>query len=185
MNRVLFTLLLVITLAISASAWKIEPNGFGQEALYNLFSRIVERDNARTLSYANFHNSAAGSATWDVGTTFSYVINGLMYSKTASDTVAGISAAAQATGTACMYTFTVDTSGNVAATKGTAVAYDKTPLMPTLAASLAPFAAIKVVILPDATAGYTLGTSAFNYDASTTITIYHLANDKTLSLTDF
>ena len=133
MNRVLFTLLLVITLAISAYAWKIEPNGFGQEALYNLFSRIVERDNARTLSYASFHNSAAGSATWDVGTTFSYVINGLMYSKTASDTVAGISAAAQATGTACMYTFTVDTSGNIAATKGTEVTYTKTPVLPAIA----------------------------------------------------
>ena len=84
-----------------------------------------------------------------------------------------------------MYTFTVNTSGTVAATKGTEVAYNKTPLMPTLAASLAPFAAIKVVILPDATAGYTLGTSNYNYDASATITIYHLANDKTLSLTDF
>lgn len=176
MNRKLFIVLLLVAVIASTAAYarSITGSGKSQGDLVAYLEILQARLLTGNCTYANIHSQAAASASLDIGTTFTYTINGTAYQKVASDSVAGFAATAQATGTACMYLFSVDTTGAVTTTKGTAVSYLLTPALPAATANKAPFGAMKVVIDPTAAGGYTAGTTLWNYSASQTFTFSHI-----------
>lgn len=185
-------LCLCISVAAYTGVFNIEPNGFGQAEIYKFFQNLVTKSNGQTLSYCDFHNHGASDPGYDVGATFSFEIDGVMYTKVASDSCLGVSATIQAASTACIYLVSVGTTGALTTTKGVACSYLLTPEIPALPASSAPVATIKAVILPTATTGFTLGTSNYDYSASCTITIVNLSSmvsgthtSTALSLTGF
>lgn len=184
-------LVAVLCIATFVEARSITPTGMNQGDLVAYLTlmqtRVNQAGEGATLTYPNVHKHADGSTTVDIGTTFTYSIGDYLYSKTASDTIASVSASAQATGTSALYLLSLDSTGSVTTTAGTAVTYGSTPAWPSLPASSAPFGGIRVDILSDATAGFTLGTTAFNYDASATVTVYNLGMvpDSDLDITNF
>lgn len=177
---ILFLVLMLVLVALGAShARSISGTGMSQGdevAFLELLQTRLNLDRtARTVSYPNLHAHAAASETVDIGTTFYYVLDGIYYAKTASDTIASVTASAQATGTTCLYLLSLDSSGSVTTTKGTAVTYGSTPAWPTLPADHAPFGGISVAILGSASQSWTMGTDAWNLlGASTTVAIYNL-----------
>jgi hypothetical protein len=186
MNRLFIALLAVFALTTGVYSFSIEPNGVNQDALYAFLANAVAASNNRTLGAAGFVNSGAAAATYNAQTSFNYQIENVIYSRVGTTTVfPSFTAAAQAVNTSCYYLACIDSVGTVSATKGTAVTYGLTPVMPKTPASKAVFGALKVDIKADATAGFTLGTSNYNYDASCTITIYQMANGAPLTLTNF
>jgi len=171
----MFLVLLALMLCMPVFADKpITKHGIHQGDLVEALRIIANLCGTKVLSDPDLHQHAAGSATFDFGNSFSYMIGGTLYAKAAADEIADVSAAAQATGTACFYLLSLNSSGTLAATKGTAVTIGSTPAMPAVPASSVAVGALRVDILADATAGFTLGTTAFNYDASATVTLYRL-----------
>lgn len=77
----------------------------------------------------------------------SYVINGLLYSKAATDNIAMTACAVQADLTSCMYLVTIIADGTVTLTKGTEqiTGSGKDLLWPAIPANSAVLGAIKVV----------------------------------------
>ena len=183
MKRFLIVLALVILLTPCVKADELTAQGMSQDLLFKFLSNTVSvvngnRDNAdtMTLSHADFHANATNgtSAQFDIGSTFSYCIDDVVYSKVASDTIASVSAAVQATGTTCLYLVSLDSSGSVTTTKGTAVTYGSTPVYPAIPASNCPFAGIQVAIATTATSTFTLGTTTVGSVTGQTVTAYNL-----------
>lgn len=179
MAKSLLTLGLVLAVTVCGWAGDITDKGYSQKDIYTFLSNVVTQFNALklqacTLTHPNVHKNAAGAATVDIGTTFTYALDGLLYSKTASDTIASVTGAVQATGTTCYYLLSVDSTGSVTTTKGTAVTFGSTPTVPTLPASNAPFGLIKIAITTTATGSFTLGTTAFNTITGVTETFYNV-----------
>lgn len=172
MKRMFLVLaLLLATLPVFADK-PITKQGVHQGDLVEALRIIANINGTKVLSDPDLHYHAAGSATFDFGNTFSYMIGGSLYSKAAADEIADVTATAQATGTACYYMLSLNAAGTLAATKGTAVTIGSTPALPAVPASSIAVGALRVDILADATAGFTLGTSAFNYDASATLVLH-------------
>jgi hypothetical protein len=186
---ILIVLVLVAGLVSAASQGRnVTGTGWSQGDVVAFLTLLQDRVNSGFATYGNTHYHAAGSYTVDIGTTFYYVLNGVYYTKTASDTIADATAAAQATGTSCFYLFSVDADGDVTTTKGTNVSYlaSTTAVYPDLPANNAAFAGLKVTILPSASESWTLGTDKFNLlGASQTVTFYNLSNVPALDITDF
>lgn len=92
-----------------------------------------------------------------------FVINGIMYSKAATDNIAMTACAAQAVLTTCLYLITINASGTVKITKGTEVltrlvANGVVPLeLPECPANEAPIGILKIVCANSAT--FTSGTT--------------------------
>lgn len=179
MKRLFLPVLLILALCLPAYAAKpITPTGWHQGDVVEAIRLLANFQGNKVLSDPDFHKTAAGSATFDVGNTFSYLIGGRPYTKAALDTVGGLTATAQATGTDCLYLISINAAGTLAATKGTAVAYGSTPAYPATPANSAVVAALRVAIGSTAAGGFTLGTTAFNYaPASSTITLYGMGFD--------
>lgn len=182
-----FFLALILTAAVvgASFAYNIEPNGVNQADLYKLLQNLVAANSNRTYGTAGFAATSTTTATFDIGTTFAYTIDGAFYSKAASATIADVSAAVQAKGTTCYYLFSVDSAGDVTTTKGVAVAVGGTPKLPEVPASQAPFASLKVAVTAAATSTFTLGTTATAGITGQTLTIANLANTIGTSLTGF
>lgn len=170
----MFLVLLAVLICFPAFAVKpITKEGIHQGDLVEALRLIANLNGTRVLSDPDLHEHAAGGPTFDFGNSFSYMIGGALYSKAAADEIADVSAAAQATGTACFYLLSLNSSGTLAATKGTAVTIGSTPAMPAVPASSVAVGALRVDINADAAAGFTLGTTNFNWaTASSTVTLY-------------
>lgn len=182
-----FLLVIVLTVAVigASYAYNIEPNGINQDALYKILQNLVAANSNRTYGTAGFAATSATTATFDIGTTFAYTIDGAFYSKAASATIANVSADVQAKGTTCYYLFSVNSAGTVATTKGVAVGIGGAPKLPECPAGQAPFASLKVDVTAAATSTFTLGTTATAGITGHTLTILNLANTVGTSLTGF
>ena len=162
MKRMFLVLaLLLATLPVFADK-PITKQSIHQGDLVEALRLIANMNGTRVLSDPDLHEHAAGGPTFDFGNSFSYMIGGSLYAKAAADEIADVSAAAQATGTACFYLLSLNSSGTLAATKGTAVTIGSTPAMPAVPASSVAVGALRVDINADAAAGFTLGTTNFN-----------------------
>lgn len=90
--------------------------------------------------------------------TLAFSIDGLMYSKAATDNIAMTAAAVQAALTDCAYLVCIDSGGTVSTVKGTAVANGGTLVVPApVSAATCPFGYIKVALANAAT--FTAGTT--------------------------
>lgn len=185
MNKFFLSVILTAAIAGAAFSYNIEPNGINQADLYKLLQNLVAANSNRTYGTAGFAATSATTATFDIGTTFAYTIDGAFYSKAASATIANVSAPVQAKGTTCYYLFSVDAAGAVTTTKGVAVAVGGTPKLPEVPAGKAPFASLKVAVTAAATSTFTLGTTATAGITGHTLTILNLANTVGTSLTNF
>ena len=188
---VLLALVLILSLPTSVMARRIVPTGVSQGDLVEFLTQLqtkINHSNNAALTYGNFHKHGTSSHTTDIGTTFGFTIAGISYSKTASDTIASVSASAQAAGTNRVYLVSVDATGSVTTTAGTAVATGITPEYPALPASNAPFGSIRIDILSSASEAFDLGTDAFDLlGASMTATFYNLSTVPiaNIDITDF
>lgn len=181
-----FLIVLAVLTVMAAYAYNIEPSGQSDEAMYNFLQNVVNATNNRNLTTSGFVNTGAGDATYKTPTTFYYSIDGVMYSRVGTDTaLSGFTSTVQAVNTTCYYLACIDAAGAITAVKGDAVAFGKTPVLPETPSNKAVFGALKVAIGPTAASGFTLGTSAYNYSATATITIYQMTGGAPLSLTNF
>lgn len=96
------------------------------------------------------------SATIKTTDACSYTIAGVTYEKAATDNIAITAAAEQAISTYCLYLVSINSSGTVTVTKGTATATD-TAVLPALPASSAPLGYFKIAT--DGVTTYTAGTT--------------------------
>lgn len=102
---------------------------------------LAEGTNANTIKTAN---------------AVSFVVNGQLYTKGATDNIAMTAAAQQAISTYCLYLVSIVAGGTVTVTKGTSVATD-TAVLPALPADSAPLGFFKVVT--DGSTTFTSGTT--------------------------
>lgn len=100
----------------------------------------------------------------------SFSVNGLLYSKAATDNIAMTACAVQADLTSCMYLVTIETDGDVVITKGTEqlTGSGKDLLWPAIPANSAVLGAIKVV-----TSGATFTSGTTDLGAGTVTDTYY------------
>ena len=115
---------------------------------------------------------AEGTNAGTIKTTAATVvsINGLMYSKAATDNITVTAGAVQADLTTCMYLVTMETDGDIVVTKGTEqlTGSGKDLLWPTIPANSAVLGAIKVV-----TSGATFTAGTTDLGAGTVTDTYY------------
>lgn len=113
-----------------------------------------------TLEHLNFTKAALAEGTdaATIKTTVAtyYTIDGVVYTKAATDNIAISAGAEQAVSTYCLYLVSINAAGTVAVTKGTAVATD-TATLPALPASSAALGYFKIAT--DGATTYTAGTT--------------------------
>lgn len=105
------------------------------------YALLAEGTNANTIKTTN---------------AVTYTINGVNYTKAATDNIAMTACAQQATDTYCLYLVSIQADGDVVITKGTEVATD-TAVLPAIPASEAPLGYIKIATASGAT--FTSGTT--------------------------
>lgn len=117
------------------------------------------------LLRANLFNCALGNAGWAEGTNattiktvnaIDYCIDGVIFTKAATDNIAFTATAQQAVSTFCLYLFSIDSAGTVTVTKGTELGTD-TAVLPARPASSAVIGAVKVAT--DGATTFTGGTT--------------------------
>lgn len=102
-----------------------------------------------------------------------YAIDGILYTKAATDNIAVTAAAQQAESTKCMYLVSVNAAGAVTVTKGDTVASTGSAYLPDLPENSAPLGAIRIVT--DNATTFTAGTTDIGA-AGITETFYDLAH---------
>lgn len=119
---------------------------------------VIEQQ-MRTRAYTTgVWAEGTNSGTIKTTATLAYSINGLMYTKAATDNIAMTAAAQQAVLTDCAYLIEIDSSGTVATVKGTAVANGGTIVVPPPSAATKCPVGYFVVSLANA-ATFTAGTT--------------------------
>jgi hypothetical protein len=111
---------------------------------------------------------AIGGTTTKVKTaaTVTYCLDGVFYSKVATDDFATLSGSTQAISTFCKYLLSIDADGDCTATQGTAASSAATAMLPDCPASTTPFGYIQVAT--DATHTFVPGTTALGAAGITT-----------------
>lgn len=89
--------------------------------------------------------------TFQIGTAFTYAINGTRYTKAITDNLAFTAAAVQATDTNCIYLICIDTAGTLSTVKGTAVAAASQAAIPAPTAGTCPIGFVHIATASSAT----------------------------------
>lgn len=95
-------------------------------------------------------------ATIQTANAIDYAIDGVLYTKAATDNIALTAATAQADGTTCMYLIEINSSGTVSSVKGTEVTTGNSVYLPDPTEGLCVIGAIKVAT---SGAAFTAGTT--------------------------
>lgn len=97
------------------------------------------------------------AATIKTTNAISFMIDGVLYAKAATDNIAVTAASVQAVSTKCMYLVSITAAGAVVVTKGTAVGASENAYLPDLPAGNAPVGAFRIVT--DGVTTFTAGTT--------------------------
>lgn len=166
--RWLLPLILVACFGGWVLAGDITDTGMSQKDLYKLLRNVVKAINNGAYGNAGLTTGTTTPAYIKTANSISYAVDGLFYTKAATDNIATATATAQAANTYCLYLLTLNSSGTLAATKGTELATD-TAILPDVPASVAPIGILKIAT----TTTFTLGTTSLTA-SGVTATFYNL-----------
>lgn len=159
-----FVAFFLIAMAFSAFGGDITDKAQLMGDMFTYLTNVRESLQNQALGYAAFAKGGTASATFITTAAISYVIDEQMYTLAASSVLEIATAPAVQTSTKlCIYLCSVDSAGLYTWTKGTEVAIGATPVCPAVPADNCPIAEILV----NASAAFTLGTTAFNAGGST------------------
>jgi len=149
--------LVVMGNALYLHAGDITSTGMQQKDLVQFLTNTTTMSNEikddydllrRQILNRSFGNAGvvASTTTVNIATAFDYTINGVFYTKAATNEVALSANTAQAESTYCLYLLSIDSAGTVTCTKGANATTDTAvlPACPT-PATQTPFAYIKVL----------------------------------------
>jgi len=175
MKKKLVGLLLVALLLFGGgfyvTAGDITSTGQSWADVYKLLKNLVTNVQNQSHSYGNISYNSTTPSGIDINNAIDYSIAGIMYQKAATDYTAPTAATVQAVSTECLYLFSLNSSGTLTVTKGTATATTGGAILPDLPASSAPIGYVK--INTSAAGTFTMGTTTFG-GVGVTATFYNL-----------
>lgn len=157
---VIFFALLSFLIAGAAQAEDITATGMSQGALFNWMTEVNSRLNAITKGSVTLSGAlaiGADNTTFKTAATVTGVVNGVVFTKAATDNVAFSSTDNLAISTYTKILVTVNASGTVATVKGNSAATSAAALLPAAASGYIPIGAIEIAC--DATHTFLMGTS--------------------------
>lgn len=149
----------------------ITETGMSQRDLVRFLSNVVTIVNElkadynlakaqlRTYALSNATLTALWEATAYTSGTLTYVIDGKLYSLSASSDIYITPTAAQSTPTYCNYLFSIDADGAITVTKGTEAAATASLTLPAVPANTAPFGYAQIYASSTA---FTMGASSLS-----------------------
>lgn len=159
-KHIVFIALFFLLVAGVGHAEDITATGMSQGALFNWMTEVNSRLNAITKGSVTLSGALAEGAadnTFKTGATITGVVNGVIFTKAATDNIAMTAATQQAISTFAKYAVCLNASGTFATVKGTSAATSAAALLPACASGYIPVGAIEVAT--DGSTTFTAGST--------------------------